>query len=192
MLIGLAISMAATAATVQAQSNFAVRRLADDARHEFHSVPGCPGQWPVAVDRLAPGATNPWPDRVTLTEAQLANVYRVVGPSFTNWHAGAWATAQRAKASNETAQVRAQEEALRAAFQDAENEWSTVNTNAPTASELLRLVRRQNELLMRMRPKVSAEERLQQMQSLKAKIQQEAAEVVKKKKKRAVAPKTKN
>jgi len=157
-LIGLigAISMAATSAS--AQNNFAVRWLASDARHEFNQVPGCPTNWPVAVDRLAAGESNPWPDRAVISAAQLGNLYRTVGPAFTNWHSAAWAAAQRAKMTNEAATAAAKEQAIKDAFTAVENEVATINTNAPSAAELLRVIRRQNDLLARLRPKMEGRE----------------------------------
>ena len=152
-LMGVMVHLLTSVATAQ---GFAVRTLGADSRHEFNEVAGCPTNWPVAVDRLAPGATNPWPDRVVLTEAQLANVYRVIGPSFTNWHRTVWRSHVEGKALQEATRASQREAEVRDAFERADAELASLNTNLLTPSDLLRVIRRQHALLQRVRPRLDA------------------------------------
>lgn len=131
---------------------YSVRTLAGDPRNEFNAVPGCPTNWPVAVDRLEPGQTNPWPDRIVLTEAQLANVYRVIGPAFTNWHSTVWRAYRSAQAQAEITKGQTQGVEIKAAFDELQMGMLRLETNTFNATNLMAVIHKQNELIARLRP----------------------------------------
>lgn len=70
--------------------NVAIAPLLSRPEHEFHSVPGCPTNWPVIVDRLGTNTVSPFPGRVVTTEQDLSVLYSIIGPAFTNWHRTTW------------------------------------------------------------------------------------------------------
>jgi hypothetical protein len=135
-------------ATVLDAQNFAVRRLNDDGRHEFHAVPGCPLDWPVAVDNIGTNTVSPWANRVVMSKGELEDVYRSsVGNAFTNWHQTAWHSyrtnhaalveSERRTVINEIRQLQAQ------CRQDHDN-WT--NLTSGQKLEALRKVMRLMEL----------------------------------------------
>lgn len=79
--------------------NYAIRKLSDDPSHEFNQVPGCPGDWPVAVDYIGMASTSPWPNRTIISAGELFEHYTFLLDSFNAWHEGTWKPfiAQRAE-----------------------------------------------------------------------------------------------
>lgn len=82
-----------------AGQNVAIRPLIADPLHEFQSVPGCPTNWPIVVDRIGAATNSPFASRTIVTEAQLASLYQSVGPAFTNWFTTVWANYQATNAA---------------------------------------------------------------------------------------------
>lgn len=134
-------------------TNHAVRWLSMDPSHEFNRVPGCPTNFPVAVDSIGTNTVSPWANRAVISEAALRAVYQAVGASFTNWYNGqyrpviqAQADADRQSATNNTA-------ALRSIFDDLlsyEQQWQG-GSNATTTAQINTILRRHNAAFLRLR-----------------------------------------
>lgn len=79
--------------------NVAIAPLLSRPEHEFNGISGCPTNWPVIVDRIGVATNSPHAGRTVITEAQLAQLYATVGPTFTNWHQTTWADYVRTNAA---------------------------------------------------------------------------------------------
>ena len=123
--------------------NVAVRFLHDDPRNEFHSVPGCPTNWPVAI---APANTS-LPFYTVIDLEELNAIYASRGSTFTNWHRTAYLPAVRAKAEqarNAEALKRAERAAIRSELRGKTN--VTPAEAAAILEKVLALMRLDEEL----------------------------------------------
>jgi hypothetical protein len=121
-------------------SNYAVRFLSMDARHEFNAVPGCPPEWPVAVDFIGEATESPFPNRIVMDGEELAFRRSEMADAFRVWHEGPWAAYVASREAAESAArnlIRDEVRQIMAQCKADYDNWATL-----TAAQKLELVRK--------------------------------------------------